>query len=166
MDQTLQRVNCPIQTRFQHLDLVTRHRLQHIVGGILSRRRTADSDFDSDELRRPQRLDDRLDPIVSSMPSGQLDPQPARLQIKIVMDDDEILGRELEFSEKAFEGRAAEIHPIQRPGKFNQLGSKPSTSTMSKTTPGKTDGPPSGSPLDGPHTDIVESLGVGVSRIA
>ena len=92
MDQTFQRIDGAIETGIQYIDLFSRERLQHIVRRILTRCRPADSDLNPHKLRRPDRVNDRLDPIMSPMSTGLLDPETPQIEIKIVMDENQVVG--------------------------------------------------------------------------
>ena len=95
----------------------------------MARRRSANPNLHPHKLRSPERLDDGFDPVVSAMATGQLDPQPCWLQIKIVMDNNEFAGGELEFAQEAFQRRAGNIHPVEQASQLDQFTSEsPGTS--------------------------------------
>src|SRR4029078_6245615 len=96
----------PLETWSDYLNLSLRHGFQDVVRGVLTRRRTPDADFDSDELSRSQCVDHRFDAVVTAIPSCLLDAQAARLQVQIVMHENEIVRGELVLAEKTFERRA------------------------------------------------------------
>src|SRR5262245_35306760 len=95
MKQTFQRIDRSLETRIDDLHFVLVDRFQHIIGGVLTRRRTADADFESHKLRGPKGFNDGLDAVVASMPSSLLDAKAARFQIQIVVDKNQIVGGEL-----------------------------------------------------------------------
>ncbi len=166
MDQTFQRIDGTIETGIQHLELFSRERLQHIVRRILTRSRAADSDLDPDKLGRPDRVNDRLDSVVPSMPTGLLDAEPSQIKIEIVVDEDQVVGGQRKLTEEAFERRTSDVHPVEGTGEFEEFRPEPSRSTMSHAVLGETDGPPSGGPLDDPHADVVAGMGIGSARVA
>lgn len=121
MNQTLQRIDGSLKAGLKNGHLIVGNRLKNIVGRILPRRRAANADFDSDKLRCAQRVDHGLDAIMAAVAAGLLDSQSARLQIQIIMDEDQIRRREFEFPQKAFEGGTTEIHPVQRTGQLDHF---------------------------------------------
>jgi hypothetical protein len=48
-----------------------------------------------------------------------LNTETAGLQIKVVVEENQIVGGELALPEKTFEGRAGEIHEVEGTGQFN-----------------------------------------------
>ena len=121
MNQYLQRIDRPFETRLKHLHLILRHLLQHVICGILTRCRTTDSDFQPDELSSSQRVNHGFHAVVASMASRLFDAKASWLQVQIVMDENEIVGGELELAEKALQRRAGEVHEVERGGQLDQL---------------------------------------------
>jgi len=121
MDQTFQRIDGAVETWIQYLDFLFRERLQHVVRGILMRRRPADADFQPDKLCGAERFDHRLDAVVPSVPARLLDPQAPRLQIEIVVNENEIVGGERELAQEAFERRTGDVHPVEGAGEFEDF---------------------------------------------
>ncbi len=121
VDQTFQRIDGAIETGSQHLDLFSRERLQHIVRRILTRCRSSDSDLDPHKLRRPDRVNDRFDPVMSPMPTGLFDPKTPQIKVKIVMDKNQVIGGKRTLMQKAFERRSSDIHPIESTGEFEKF---------------------------------------------
>lgn len=121
MNQTLQRIDGSLKAGLKDGHLIVGNRLKNIVGRILPWHRAPDADFHPDKLRCAQRVDHGLDTVMAAVAAGLLDPQSARLQIQIIMDDDQIRRSELEFSQKAFEGGTTEIHPVQRTGQLDHF---------------------------------------------
>jgi hypothetical protein len=58
---------------------------------------------------------------VTSRASRLFDAKASWLQIQIVMDENEIVGGELELAEKALQRRAGEVHEVERGGQLDQL---------------------------------------------
>jgi hypothetical protein len=121
MNETFQRLHSAVETRAQHLKLFLREWLQHIVCRILTRRRSTDSDLDPYKLGCPDRVDNRLDPIVTPMPTGLFDPETSQIKIKIVMDENQIVGSQRTFTQKAFERGTGKVHPVEGTGEFEEL---------------------------------------------
>src|SRR4029077_10874382 len=166
VDQTFHRIDGAIETGIQHLDRVSRDRLQHIVRRILTWCRSTDSDLDPHKLGRPDCVNDRLDPIMSPMATGLFDPETTQVKIKIVMDESQVVGGQRKLTHEAFEWRTSDVHPVEGAGEFQESRPKPSRSTMSHAALGETDGPPSRGPLDDPHADIVAGSGIGSAWVA
>ena len=166
MNQTFQRIDGPVETGIQHLDLFSRERLQHIVRRILTRCRSADSDLDPHKLGRPDCVNDRLDSVMSPMPTGLFDPETPQIKIEIVVDEDQVVGGQRKLTQEAFERRTGDVHPVEGAGEFEEFRAKPSRSTMSHAALGEMDGPPSCGPLDDPHADVVAGLGIDSARVA
>lgn len=123
MDQAFERVDRSLERRLDDIELILGDRFQHVVRRILAWCWSPDSDFESNKLRGPQCLDDRLDAVVASMPAGLFDPEAAWLQIQIVVDENQIVDGELQLAQKAFERRARDVHEVESAGEFNQLRS-------------------------------------------
>jgi hypothetical protein len=121
MNETFQGLNSAVETGGQNLDLFPREWLQHIVCRILTRRRSADSDLDPHKLGGPDRVDDRLDPIVAPMPTGLFDAETPQIKIKIVMDENQIVGSQRTFTQKAFERGTGDVHPVEGTGEFEKF---------------------------------------------
>ena len=121
VDQTFQRIDGAIETGVQYLDLFSRERLQHIVRRILTRCRSADSDLDPHKLGRPDRVNDRLDAVVSPMPTGLFDPKTPQIKIEIVMDEDQVVGGQRKLAQEAFERRTSDVHPVEGTGEFEEF---------------------------------------------
>jgi len=166
VNQALERIDRSLKTRLDDVHFVLRDRFQHVIRGILPRRRAADAYLQSHKLRGPQCLNDRLDAVVASMPPGLFDLEAARFQIQIVMDENQIVDGELQLTQKTFKRRARHIHEVESPGEFDQLRSEPSGPSLNDAAPGKTNRPSSRGTLDDPHPDVVTGLGIGSAWIA
>ena len=121
VDQTFQCLDGTIETGIQHLDLFSRECLQHIVRRILTRRRSADSNLDPHKLSRPNRVNDRLDPVVAPMTTGLFDPETPQIKVKIVMDKNQVVGGQRILTQKAFERKTSDVHPVEGTGEFEEL---------------------------------------------
>lgn len=166
MDEDLECVHRSLKTRLDNVHLILRDRFQYIVRRVLHRRGAPDTNFKPDEMRSTQRFNHRFDAVVTAMPSGLFDSEAARFQVQIVVDENEIVAGELQLPEKTFQRRARNIHEIEGTGKFNRDGSLTTGTSLSGTTPGKTDGPASSGPLEDPHAGIVAGLGISRAGIA
>src|ERR1700704_5978778 len=166
VDQTFHRIDGAIETGIQHLDLFSRERLQHIVRRILTWCRSADSDLDPHNLGRPDCVNDRLDAVMSPMPTGLFDPETPQIKVEIVVDQDQVVGGQRKLTQEAFEWRTSDVHPVEGAGEFAEFRPKSSGSTMSHAALGETDGPPSRGPLDDPHADVVAGSSIGSTRVA
>jgi hypothetical protein len=62
---------------------------------------------------------------MAAMPSGLFDAKAARLQIQIVVDENEVVRRELKLAEQTFNRQPCDIHEIERARQFDELGSVP-----------------------------------------
>src|SRR5690242_3492596 len=100
------------------------------------------------------------------MSTSLFDPEAPQIKIKIVMDKNQVVGSQRTVTQEAFERRTGNVHPVESTGEFEEFRPKPTRPTMSHAALGETDGPPSRSPLDNPHADIVAGLGIGSTRIA
>ena len=121
VDQTFQRIDGAIETGSQHLDLFSRERLQHIVRRILTWGRSANPYLDPYKLWRADRLNDRLDPVVPPMSTSVFDPEAPQIQIKIVMDENQVVGGQRTLTQKAFERRTSDVHPVEGAGEFEEF---------------------------------------------
>ena len=121
VDQTFQRIDGAIETGIQHLELFSRECLQHIVRRILARCRSADSDLDPRKLGGPDRVNDRLDPVMSPMSTGLFDPETPQIKIKIVMDENQVVGGQRTLTQEAFERRTSDVHPVEGAGEFEEF---------------------------------------------
>jgi len=121
VDQTFQPIDGEVETGIQYLELCSRKRLQHIVRRILTRCRSANSDLDPYKVRRPDRVNDRLDPVMSPMPTGLFDPETAQIKVKIVMDEDQVVGGQRKLTQEAFERRTGDVHPVEGAGEFEEF---------------------------------------------
>lgn len=121
VDQTFQRIDSAIETGIQHLVLFSRECLQHIVRRILTRCRSADSDLDPHKLGRPDRVNDRFDPVVASMPTGLFDPKAPQIKIKVVMDENQVVGGQRILTQEAVERRTSDVHPIEGAGELEEF---------------------------------------------
>lgn len=125
VDQALQGINGPIQTRFKHGHLLLRNGFQHVGSRIASWCRTADANFDPNKLGGAKRFDHRFDAVMTAVAAGLLELQPPRLQIEIVVNEDEMFWGERELSQKTFERGPADVHPVQQAGQLDDLGTEP-----------------------------------------
>src|SRR6185503_10465977 len=166
VNQHLEGIHGALETGFDDLHLLLRDSFQDVVRGVLTRRRTPDADFDSDELGGSQCVDHRLNAVVTAMPSCLLDAQAARLEIQIVMHENEIIRGELVLAEKTLERRARHIHEIERPGQFDQLGAVANGRSLSRASPDKTTRPSCRRPFHNPDAGVVTGLGIGRARVA
>lgn len=98
------------------MPLIGRDGLQHIVGWILARRRTADPYFDPNKPRRAESLDHRSHPLMPTVASIGFDTESPWFQIKIIMNEDEIIRRQIQLAHKGFEGGTRDVHPIEQAG--------------------------------------------------
>jgi predicted nucleotidyltransferase len=55
------------------------------------------------------------------MTAGLLDPEASRFKVEIVMDENEVVSGEHEFSEQAFERRTSDVHPVEGAGEFEEF---------------------------------------------
>src|SRR5438128_200189 len=92
MHQTFQCIDGAVQTGIQGVDLFFREHLQHIVCRILTRSRSSYSDLHPQKLWCSDRVNHRLDPIMPAMATGLLDPKTPKIEIEIVMDENQIVG--------------------------------------------------------------------------
>src|SRR4029077_11343063 len=166
MDQTFQCIDRTIKTGIQYFDLCFREHFQYIVCRILMRRRPANSDLDPHKLRCPDRVNARLDPVMSPMPTGLSDPKTPQIKIKIVMDENEVLSGQRKFTQEAFKRRTGDVHPIEGAGELEEFRPQPSRPSMNHAALGETDGPPGRGPFDDPHAGVVAGLGIGSARVA
>ena len=95
MNQTFERIDGSFQTRLKDCSLLRHDRMQHIISRILARGRSANADLNPDELRRSQSLDHGLDTVMATMAPSAFDAQPTRRQIKIVVDKNHFVRRDL-----------------------------------------------------------------------
>lgn len=99
MKHTLQSIYRPLKTRVEYAHLVRGKRLQYIVSGALTWRRTADPNFDPYKPRRSKGLNHRSHAIVAPVPSISFDAETSYLQIQIVMDENEIIWCQIQLAE-------------------------------------------------------------------
>ncbi len=121
VNQTFQRIDGAIETGIQYFDLFSRERLQHIVRRILTWCWSADSDLDPHKLGRPDRVNDRLDPVMSPMSAGLFDPKTPQIKIKIVVNENQIVGGQRKLTQEAFEWRTRDVHPVEGAGEFEEF---------------------------------------------
>src|SRR6478736_6436177 len=100
------------------------------------------------------------------MPSCLLDAQAARLQVQIVMHENEIVRGESVLSEKTFERRARHVHEIERARQFDQLGAVANGRSLNRSAPDKTTRPSCRGPFHNPDAGVVTGLGIGRARVA
>src|SRR5262245_51379681 len=100
------------------------------------------------------------------MSSGQLDPEPSRLEIKIIVDENKISSGKLVFAEQTFERRTRDVHEVEGSGKLDYLGPKPPSPSISCAASGKPNGPSSCGPFENPHAGVVAGTGVGRTGVA
>jgi len=65
---------------------------------------------------------------------GKLDPQPTRLKIEIVVDDDELTRSKGELSQKTFHRRARTIHPVEETGQLDQFSPQSPRASLCSTS--------------------------------
>ena len=121
VNQDLQCIDCPFEAGFDDLHFVLRDRLQNVVRGVLPWGWSPDADFEPDKLSSSQRFDHRLDAVMAAMAASLFNAQASGLQIQIVVDENQIVGGELELAEEALQRRAGHVHEIERAGQFDQL---------------------------------------------
>lgn len=166
VNQAFQRVDGSLQARLEHVHLFPCHRFQHIVRRILSGSRSADPDFDPDELLSTQGFDDRLDAVVSAVAASPFDPETSCFQIQVIMDEKEVVCGKPVLAEETLERRTRHIHEVEGAGKLDEFRAKPSRPPLSGPAPGETDSPSGGSPLQHPYAGIVAGLGVRGAGVA
>ncbi len=125
MNYTFERIDGPLQARFDNVHFFSSDGFQYIIRRILPRGRTPDPNFDPHELWGAKRLDNGLDAVVSPMPPGKLDPEASRFEVEIVVHHDKIVGGELQFAKQAFERGTRDIHEVEGAGQFDQFGTEP-----------------------------------------
>ena len=85
------------RARDQRLGVVL-ERAEHVVrdGSSVAPARAADAGADAEELRRAERLPDRAEAVVARETAPELHLDPLRIEVDVVVDDGDLLGRELE----------------------------------------------------------------------
>ena len=89
-----------------------RERREHVVGDrpAVAAPGTADADADAQELGRAERLPDRAKPVVTREPAAEAHLDAAGVEVDVVVDDGDLLGRELEEARGGAERAAGEVH--------------------------------------------------------
>src|SRR3990170_315792 len=92
------------------------------VGRVDAERRAADADAQPRELRRAQRFDDRLQPIVPTGAACRTEPEPAQGQVDVVHDDEDVCGTQPVAPAQIAYRFTAHIHIRVRAGEQHAAG--------------------------------------------
>ena len=100
-------------TADERLDIVLgRERREHVVRDrtAVAATGTADADANAEELGRAERLPDRPQPVVTREPAAEAHLDAAGVEVDVVVDDGDLLRRQLEEARSGGERAAGEVH--------------------------------------------------------
>jgi len=55
------------------------------------------------------------------MPTGLFNPETPQIKIKIVVDENQVVGGQRKFTQEAFERRTSDVHPVEDTGEFEEF---------------------------------------------
>ena len=168
-DEPFHDVGCLLDQQIDFGPLLCRETAQHKIRRVHSARWTSNSTFETPELSRSERLDDRASPVVASRPAVILKTQPRKGQIDVVVDNQEVVPLDVEV---AHEGRDRLTRVVHEGRRHGEDGSDTADAGLADLGP---DGPPgaleSEIPATGKRqqhlfTEVVTSLVVALTWIA
>src|ERR1035437_171203 len=103
------------QPRRETLALLSGERLEHVVHHAIALDRSRDADAHAHEILGAQRIGDGEHALLSGRAAAAFEPQSAERQVDVIVDDDEILGRDAVLAQQVHRRAPREVHVRLRP---------------------------------------------------